>query len=74
MSIFQKRKALFGNMTPKNIAELKPWYLVYVDMICPYSSSIRQQQTGGAIIKHNVSQTCMPMIDPATGWIKNFKN
>ena len=30
-------------MPPKNIAELKPWDLVHVDLIGPYSKSIIQQ-------------------------------
>ena len=34
-------------------------------LIGPYSKSIQQQQTGGAIIKNNASLTCMAIIDPA---------
>ena len=60
-------------MPPKNIAELKPWDLVHVDLIGPYSKSIIQQQSGRSIIKTNVSLTCMTMIDPATGWLKIVK-
>ena len=42
--IFQQlkeRKTFYGNMPPKNIAELKPWYTVHVDLIAPYIKSIR---------------------------------
>ena len=55
-------------MSPKNIAELKPWDTVHVDLIVPYSKYIRQQQPGGTVIQKNASWTCMLMIDPATGW------
>ena len=57
-------------MPPKNIAELKPWYLVHVDLIGPYSKSIRQHHPGSAIIRKNVSLTCMRMINPATASFK----
>ena len=71
MSTFQKINTIFGHMTTKNIAELKPLDLVHVGLIFPYSSSIRQHQPGGAIINNNVSLTCMTMTDPATSWIEN---
>ena len=65
---FKKIKTIYGHLPPNNIAELKPWDTVYVDLIGPYSRSIRQQQTGGAFIRKNASLTCITMIDPATGW------
>ena len=34
---------------------------------------MRKQQLGGAIITSNISIICMMMIDPATGWFKNFE-
>ena len=67
---FKKRKTIYGHLPPKNIAELKPWDLVHVDLIGPYSKSIIQQQPGYATIWKNVSMTCMTMIDPATDWFK----
>ena len=42
-------------------------------MIGPYSKSIIKQQPGGDIVWKNSSLTCMPMIDPATGWFEIFK-
>ena len=42
--------------------------MVHVDLIGPYSKSIRQQQPGGTFIRNNYSLTCMTMIDLATGW------
>ena len=65
---FKNRKTIYRHLPHKNIAELKPWDLVHVDLIVPYSKSIRQQNPGGAIICNNVSLACMTMIDPATGW------
>ena len=67
---FKKRKNVYGNLPHKNIAELKLWYLVYVDLIVPYVNSIRQKKMFGTIIKNNVSLTCMNMIDPATVWFE----
>ena len=65
---YKKRKTIYVHLPPKNIAELKPWYLVNVDLIAPYSNYIRQQHPGGAIININVSLTCMMMINSAAGW------
>ena len=67
---FKKRKTLYGHLPPKNIAELKPWHTVHVELIGPYSKHIRQQQSGGNVIWKNASLTCTAMIDPATGWFK----
>ena len=47
---FKNIKTLYGHLPHKNIAELKPWDSVHVDLIGPYSKSIRQQQPGGTII------------------------
>ena len=70
---FKKRKTLYGHLPPKNIAELKPWDTVHVDLISPYRKSIRQHQTGGTVIRNTASITCMMMIYPATGWFKIVK-
>ena len=67
---FKNRKTLYGHLPPKNIAELKPWDLVHVDLIGPNIKSIIQQQTVSAIIRNNVSLTYMTMIEPTTGWFK----
>ena len=56
-----------------NIAELKPWYRVYVDPIGTYTKSTRKQHPGGAIIKNDGSLTYMKIIDPAMGWFEIFK-
>ena len=42
-------------------------------MIGPYSKSIIKQQPVGAIIKNNVSLTCMTIINPAMVWFEIFK-
>ena len=67
---FKKRRNLYGHLRPKKIEEIKPWYLVSVYLIGPYSKSIRKQHPGGAIISNNSSLTCMTMIDTVTGWFK----
>ena len=67
---FRERHTLYGNIPPKNIAELKLWDSVHVDLIGIYRKSIRQQQPISAIIWNNVSLTCMTMIELATSWFK----
>ena len=67
---FKNRRIIFGHLPPKNISELKTWDLVHVDLIGPHSKSIRQQQPGSAIIRNNVSLTCMRIIDPVPGWLE----
>ena len=67
---FKKRKTIYGRLPPKNISNLKLWYLVHVDLINPYSNSIRQHQLEGDIIKDNISLTCMKTINPATRWFE----
>ena len=67
---FKKIKSLYGNMPSKNIAEIKAWNLVHVDLIGPYSKSIIQQQPDGTVIFNNPNLTCMKIIDPATGWFE----
>ena len=39
---FNKRKTIDGHLILKNITELKPRYLFNVDLIGPYSNSIKQ--------------------------------
>ena len=46
---------------------------MHVDLIGPYSKSIRQQHPGGTVIRKNSSLTCIMMIDPATGWFDIVK-
>ena len=46
---------------------------MHVDLIGPYSKSIRQHQPDGAIIRKNDSLPCMIMIDPAKGWFEIVK-
>ena len=67
---FKKRKTICGHLPPNNIAELKPWDTVHVDLIGSYIKSIGQQKPGVTVIRNNASLTCMAVIDPATGWFK----
>ena len=34
---FKKRRTVYVHLSSKNIAELKPWDLVHVDLLGPYS-------------------------------------
>ena len=70
---FKNRKTLYGRLQPKKTTELKSWDSVHVDLIGPYSKSIRQQHPIGAIVKNNFSLTCMAIIDSATGWFEIVK-
>ena len=56
---FKNRNTLYGHLPPHNIAELKTWDLVHVELIGTYSKYIRQKHLGAAIIKNNVSLTCI---------------
>ena len=69
---FLKRRFFYGNLPFKNIAELKLWDSVHIDLIVTYSKSIRKHQKGGNIICKNVSLSCMITIDPATVWFEIF--
>ena len=73
ISTAQKDKPLHGSLPLKNITELEPWDTVDVDLIGPYSKSIRQQHLGGAIINNNFCLAFMTIIDPAIGWFEIFK-
>ena len=73
MSIVQKRNNFYGCLTFKKIEEVKRWDMVHVELIGPSSKSIREHHPDGAIIKNNVSLTCMTMIDPTTGWFEIVK-
>ena len=70
---FKNRKTLYGHLSPKNIAELKPWDTVHVDLIGKYIKSIRQHQPGGTVIQNNDCLMCMTMIGPAKGWFEIVK-
>ena len=68
--LLKKRNTIYVHLLPENIAELKPWDSVHVDLIRPYGTSIRQHHMGGTIIKTNLSLTCMTRIYSATDWFK----
>ena len=44
--------------------------MLYVELIGPYRKLIIQQQPGAAIIKNNVSITCLTIINPTIGWFE----
>ena len=74
ISTVQKQNIyIYEHLTPKNIAELKLWDSVHVDLICTYRKSIGQQHLGSAIICKDGSMTCITRIDPATGLLKIFE-
>ena len=70
---FKNRKTIYERLPPISISELKPWDTLDLDLIGPYSKSIRQHHQGGAIINNNISLTCMMIIDPGTGWFEIFE-
>ena len=70
---FKKRNIICGYLPPKNIAELKQWDLVHVDLIYKYDKSIIKNLQGGSTTNNYVSITCMTMIGSATGWFKIVK-
>ena len=54
---FKNRNTIYGYLPPKNIAEIKSWGLVHVDLIDSYRKSIIQQHPFGATIQNNASMT-----------------
>ena len=64
---FKNRNTIYGHLSPKNIAELKPWDTVHLDLISPYIKSIRQHQPGVTVINNNDSLTCTTLINPDIG-------
>ena len=60
-------------MTPNNIAEIKHWDTVHVDLPGPYIKSTRQQHPDVTTIKNDVSNTCMKMINQDMGWFEIVK-
>ena len=54
---FKNENILYGRLPPKNIAELKPWDAVYVNLLVSYSKSASQQQPDGTIINNNFRLT-----------------
>ena len=74
--IFQRIEninTIYGRLSPNYIAELTLWHSVHLDLIRPYSKSMRQHHQSGTIITSNGSLTFMTMIHPATGWFKITK-
>ena len=65
---FKKRKTLYGYLPPKIIASLKMFNSVNINLLVPYSKSIRQHHTGDKTIKKYMSLTLMIMIYPTSGW------
>ena len=61
---FKERKNNYDRLAPKKFAEPKTWDTVHMDMIVPYSKSIRQQQLNIPIIKNNVNLICMTILNP----------
>ena len=68
MKKFKKRKTIYYHLPPNNIAELKTWYTVHVDLIGKYINCIIQQNLGGSTIKIDDSIIYMITIDPTMGW------
>ena len=68
-----KKRFFYIYLPPKIFAELKLWDLVHIDLIGPYSKSIRQHHTGGTIINRYVSLACMKNIKPDKSWFEIIK-
>ena len=67
---FKKRSKRYGKLPPKDIGLLKPWHTVHVDLIGPYTKTVKQMQPGGTVTEVDLYLTCMTFIDPATGWFE----
>ena len=47
-----------------------PWRTVHIDLIGPYSITVKQSQPEGIIKEIELELTVMTMVDPATGWFE----
>ena len=70
---FKNCKRHYGHPTLNIIAYIRPWNSAHLEMTVPYSKSIRQQQTGGNILRKEIRITCMRILDPTTGWSEIFQ-
>lgn len=67
----KKRKTKYGHLPPKEVGELKPWERVHVDLIGPYTKTVKQIQPGlDKPKKVDLELIAMTFIDPATGWFE----
>jgi hypothetical protein len=67
---FKRRAARYGHVPPMNIAQLTPWNMVHIDLISPYTKTVKQHQPGNKIKEVDLFLTCMTFIDPATEWFE----
>ena len=71
---FKNRKTLYGDLPPKNIAELKPWDLVHVDLIGPYRRGPAQDAPFFYTSSYlSELQSCRSIISAITSVIFIFK-
>ena len=69
----KNRKTLYELPPLNNIESLKPWNLVHINLVGPYTKSKIKHHPGGAITKKYLILDYIAMIDPATGWFKIIK-
>jgi hypothetical protein len=65
-----KNKRKYGHVPAKTIEDLVPWRTVHIDLIGPYTITVKQTQPGGEIKEIELKLTAMTMVDPATGWFE----
>ena len=70
MSNLQKAQQELWNLPPKDVGQLTPWHIVHVDLIGPYTKTLKQIQPSGTVTEVELYLTCMTFIDPATGWFE----
>ena len=68
---FKRRATRYGHLPPMtNIARLQPWNTVHIDLIGPYTKTVKQHQPGNTVKEVDLHLTCMTFIDPSTGWFE----
>jgi hypothetical protein len=67
---FKKRRKKYGQVPPKVLTEVIPWKTIHVDLLGPYSRTIKQKQPDGKLKSIRVQLTLITFIDPATGWFE----
>ena len=55
-------------MSSMDITEIKLWNTLHIELICPYTKTLKQIQLGSLIKEVDLHLTCKNLIDPFTGW------
>ena len=68
---YKRKKTKYGHVPPKEVGDLKPWDTVHIDLVGPYTKTVKQDQPGlDKSKKVDLQLLAMTFLDPATGWFE----